>query len=197
MSPPRNVTSRASELKYEAILDAALELFVEHGFNGTAVPAVAERAHVGAGTIYRYFENKEALVNALYRRWKTAISQLVLDGFPVDAEPRAQFHTIWTKLTAFAKDHPKAFAFLELHHHASYLDEQSKAIENQLLEFATGFISHAQDDGVLKPGKPMLLMSLVYGAFTGIVRASWEGRLDLTDEDLERAEQICWQAISQ
>lgn len=112
-------------------------------------------------------------------------------------DPRAQFHTIWTKLTAFAKDHPKAFAFLELHHHASYLDEQSKAIENQLLEFATGFISHAQNDGVLKPGKPMLLMSLVYGAFTGIVRASWEGRLDLTDEDLERAEQICWQAISQ
>ena len=196
MSPPRNATSRASELKYEAILDAALELFVERGFNGTAVPAVAERAHVGAGTIYRYFDNKEALVNALYQRWKGSISQLVLESFPVGGEPREQFHTIWSKLAAFAKDHPKAFAFLELHNHSSYLDEQSKAIESQLLEFASGFIRNAQEAGVLKPGKPMLLMSLVFGAFTGIVRASWEDRIDLTDADLEDAEEICWKAIS-
>src|SRR5690606_27876447 len=52
--------------KREAILHAALELFVERGFWGTAVPEIAEKAGVGAGTIYRYFESKEALVNALY-----------------------------------------------------------------------------------------------------------------------------------
>src|SRR5438067_8425981 len=42
--------------KREAIMSAALELFVERGFYGTAVPEIAERAEVGAGTIYRYFE---------------------------------------------------------------------------------------------------------------------------------------------
>jgi AcrR family transcriptional regulator len=44
--------------KRDAILDAALELFAEFGFYGTAVPQVAEKAKVGAGTIDRYFENK-------------------------------------------------------------------------------------------------------------------------------------------
>jgi len=43
--------------KRETILAAALELFVERGFYGTAVPEIAERAGVGAGTIYRYFES--------------------------------------------------------------------------------------------------------------------------------------------
>ena len=47
--------------KREAILQAALELFAERGFHGTSVPSVAERAGVGAGTIYRHFESKEAL----------------------------------------------------------------------------------------------------------------------------------------
>ena len=54
---------------------AALELFVERGFYGTAVPEIAERAGVGAGTIYRYFESKEALVNALYREQKLRFGQ--------------------------------------------------------------------------------------------------------------------------
>ena len=68
--------------KEEAILAAALELFAERGFYGTAVPAVAQRAGVGAGTIYRYFDNKEALVNVLYRRWKQAYSLALMTDFP-------------------------------------------------------------------------------------------------------------------
>jgi AcrR family transcriptional regulator len=43
--------------KREAIMAAALDLFVERGFYGTAVPEIAEKAGVGAGTIYRYFES--------------------------------------------------------------------------------------------------------------------------------------------
>ena len=55
--------------KHEAILDAALALFVERGYHGTAVPAIAERAGVAAGTIYHHFESKEQLVNAVFELW--------------------------------------------------------------------------------------------------------------------------------
>jgi AcrR family transcriptional regulator len=160
------------------------------------VPAVAEHAKVGAGTIYRYFENKEALVNALYQRWKGEISRRVLADFPVTAAAREQFHTFWTRLAAFVDQHPKAFAFLELHHHRSYLDDRSRAIESQLIGFAVSFIANAQSQGQLVPGPPLLLMSLVYGAFTGLVRAHWEHDLQLTPENLALAEDRCWHAIA-
>jgi len=195
MTPPRTTTSRASELKHEAILEAALELFVERGFHGTAVPAVAERAHVGAGTIYRYFENKEALVNALYRTSKDAFAAQVMADFPTGASTREQFHALWQGMARFVTEHPKAFAFLELHHHASYLDEQSKQAESRLMEFASAFVEQAQKRAELREGAPQLLMSLVYGAFTGIVRSHWEGRLELTEANLDVAEQCCWQAV--
>ncbi|MGZ3428822.1 MAG: helix-turn-helix domain-containing protein, partial [Polyangia bacterium] len=68
----------SDEAKSDAILKAALELFVERGFHGTPVPLVAERAGVGAGTIYRSFESKEALVNALYQRWKQTIARQIV-----------------------------------------------------------------------------------------------------------------------
>ena len=51
--------------RQDAILKSALHLFAERGYFGTAVPDVAQLANVGTGTIYRYFENKEALVNAV------------------------------------------------------------------------------------------------------------------------------------
>ena len=51
----------------ESIMDAALACFVERGFYGTAIPQIADKANIAAGTIYHYFESKEALVNALYR----------------------------------------------------------------------------------------------------------------------------------
>ena len=44
------------------------ELFTERGFHGTAMPLVAERAGVAAGTIYRYFDSKEALVDAVFQK---------------------------------------------------------------------------------------------------------------------------------
>src|SRR5689334_6813622 len=88
--------------KYEAILGAALHLFVEKGFHGTAVPEVAKRAHVAAGTIYTYFPSKEALVNTLYRKWKTALGQRVFTEFPVDAAPKKQFDVMWRAMAAFS-----------------------------------------------------------------------------------------------
>ena len=39
--------------KREAILKAAMELFGELGYDGTTMPMIADRAKVGAGTIYR------------------------------------------------------------------------------------------------------------------------------------------------
>jgi TetR/AcrR family transcriptional regulator, repressor of fatR-cypB operon len=194
--PPRpSASTRPPQDKREAILDAALALFVERGFHGTAVPLVAERAGVGAGTIYRYFESKEALVNALYQQWKGALATEVLDGFPTGAPPREQFAAFWRGLAAFVAEHPRAYAFLELHHHGSYLDERSRAIEDQLIDFATAFIRSAQEQRVLRAAEPVLLMSIVYGAFVGLVRASWEGKLVLDQAQLEAAETCCWEAI--
>ena len=43
------------------IIDAAEEVFPEHGFLGASMDAVAERASVSKQTVYAHFNNKEAL----------------------------------------------------------------------------------------------------------------------------------------
>jgi TetR/AcrR family transcriptional regulator, repressor of fatR-cypB operon len=183
------------EDKRQAILDAALELFVERGFHGTAVPEVAHKAGVGAGTIYRYFDNKEALVNELYRHAKGKMAGCVLEKFPAGAPAREAFRWFWTQMATFAVDNPKAFAFLELHQHSSYFDDDSRAVEEQLFQFALEFIRGAQARKEVREADPMVLMSIVLGSFVGLVRLGWEGKLELTEAKLAEAEQCVWEAI--
>jgi AcrR family transcriptional regulator len=49
------------------ILAAALQQFVEHGYASTRLADVARRAGVTKGTMYRYFDSKEALFKAVVR----------------------------------------------------------------------------------------------------------------------------------
>ena len=190
----RSAAERKADRRRE-ILDAALELFVERGFHGTAVPEVADRARVGAGTIYRYFDSKEALVNVLYQREKGALMARMLDGFPVDAAAREQFRSMWRRMSAYVAERPLAFAFLELHNHASYLDAASRALEARIVAFGVGFVERAQHKGELRAGPPMVLISLVLGGFVGLVSKGAACGLALDAKAWDLAEQCMWEAI--
>lgn len=180
----------------ESILDAALQCFVERGFHGTAIPQIAEKADIAAGTIYHYFDSKEALVNALYRTWKAAIAQRVFTAFPQAAPVRRQFQVMWNEMVDFALGAPMAFAFIELHNHASYLDAESVAIDRNVKDFTLQVIRRAQTEGLVKPLEAYVLMELVFGAFIGMMRAHWENRISLTPEVMAGAEQACWDTIA-
>jgi AcrR family transcriptional regulator len=52
----------------EAILDAAIDLFAEHGWAGLTIEAVAERAGVAKSTVYRRYSEKADLVVASMQR---------------------------------------------------------------------------------------------------------------------------------
>jgi AcrR family transcriptional regulator len=191
----RSAGHASDQDKGEAILGAALDLFVEKGFHGTSVPSVAERAGVAAGTIYHYFASKEALVNALFKRWKADIAARVLQDFPFDRPPREQFRAVWERMTDFALAHPKELAFLELHHHGSYLDAESLAIEHQILDFGVEMVERAQQAQALKSLPAKLLMEFANGAFLGVFRAGLEGRVPLDRTTLMDAERCCWEAL--
>jgi len=58
---------RRKEARPGEIVSAALDLFVERGFAATKLDDVARRAGVTKGTMYLYFDSKEALFKAVVR----------------------------------------------------------------------------------------------------------------------------------
>ncbi|MCU1446867.1 TetR/AcrR family transcriptional regulator [Cryobacterium sp.] len=58
----------AARRNYDAILDAAGYRFIEAGYAGTTIAALADEAGVSAETIYKVFGGKPGIVRALYER---------------------------------------------------------------------------------------------------------------------------------
>lgn len=58
---------RQTELLKKEILDAALEVFKEYGYEKATTKKIAEKAEVSEGTLYNYFKNKrDILLNLFY-----------------------------------------------------------------------------------------------------------------------------------
>jgi AcrR family transcriptional regulator len=58
---------RRKEARPGEIVAAALEVFADHGFATTTLAEVARRAGVTKGTVYLYFDSKEALLKSVVR----------------------------------------------------------------------------------------------------------------------------------
>jgi len=58
---------RRKDARPQEILEAALSVFAEKGFAAARMDDIAVRARVSKGTIYLYFESKEAVFRALVR----------------------------------------------------------------------------------------------------------------------------------
>ena len=52
----------------ERILDVALDLFTDQGFDGTSMREIAERLHISKPAIYYHFASKEEILMALHLR---------------------------------------------------------------------------------------------------------------------------------
>jgi len=64
---PLHARLRRKEARPLELLDAALALFVEHGFAATRIEDVAARAGVSKGTLYLYYPSKEELLKEVIR----------------------------------------------------------------------------------------------------------------------------------
>ena len=63
---PRKLPKQArSETTFDAILEAAAQIFERHGYAAGTTNRIAERAGVSIGSLYQYFPNKDAILLAL------------------------------------------------------------------------------------------------------------------------------------
>jgi AcrR family transcriptional regulator len=59
------VTEEHLEARRRQILDAAVACFARDGFHRTTIPDIAREAGLSAGAMYRYFESKDELIEAI------------------------------------------------------------------------------------------------------------------------------------
>lgn len=77
------LTSPKREARYRQLLQAALKIFARDGIDGASVADIADAAGVAKGSVYLYFDSKEALAGDLVRHLFTFED----DGLRLSEEP--------------------------------------------------------------------------------------------------------------
>ncbi|WP_416961483.1 TetR/AcrR family transcriptional regulator [Streptomyces sp. Agncl-13] len=72
-TPPVGRRERNKERVRERLYLAAVELFVEKGYDHTSIDEIAERADVARGTFFNYFQRKEDIIGAWGERRRAAL----------------------------------------------------------------------------------------------------------------------------
>lgn len=94
-------------------LNVALELFVEHGFNGVSIDQIVAAAGGSKATLYRYFESKEALFAAIIDEIAAASAPETIDDELAAADLEPGLRLIATTTTRGAL-HPRTIELLQL-----------------------------------------------------------------------------------
>jgi len=171
VAPPTGRKAKTRQL----LLDAAGELFAEHGIEGTSVEQVAERAGVSVGTLYFHFGSKEALALAFIGSALDQVEVLMAD-VAKGASPIERIKLAGDAYVRFAIECPVACRFGTVRsmqpdfrgpHNAI-----GKGLRNRvqgILMTVAGDVKAAMDAGEIRREPIAELMLFLYSAWNGMV----------------------------
>lgn len=189
----------ANKMKQITILKAALELFAEQGFHAAPMAQLAEQANVGVGSIYRYFKDKEELIETLYEKVDEALQVSIIEGVDPTQSTRKQFLHLIINLTHFLKDHPHEFKFLEQYYHSPYgIDKKREKLlldntEGRQSPFIKLFFNESSND--IKRLPVPVLHALAFGPILFLIRDALAGLVELDETVIIQVADGCWDAI--
>jgi len=184
--------------KRSDIIQAALDLIVERGFHGTSMAMVAEKADVGAGTIYHYFESKDALIKELYQELEQKVMVTLGEGDPISKPIKERFIHLWTVLLKYFIAHPLYFRYIEQYHNSPY----GVSLRRDRILSKTddrGIFKNLFEEGITQQvikGLPLsMLFALAFGPLVVLVRDHTLGFAMLDDTLITETVEACWDGI--
>ena len=163
---------REREAVSRAILDAARELFVTHGYHEVSIRKIADRIEYSPAAIYGYFPSKDDIFFALAEEGFRLLFSYGKDANRLPPEDAADaLRQMFWRYYEFSKEHPEYFALM-------FLDRSVPRIRDhwdrfgfvgQMKHDMVGRIQQAIDAGACPAGTPAhtafrLLLTAAHGA---------------------------------
>ncbi|BCG47471.1 Transcription regulator of multidrug efflux pump operon, TetR family [Citrifermentans bremense] len=183
--------------KRDLIVQAALELVAEQGFHGAPMAMIADKAGVGAGTIYRYFENKDALIRDIYSMVEARVVAAIMKDYPEKGPVRERFMHIGRVLVNYLVSAPLELRFVEQFHNSPFgVDHRREKIFGKGEKDIISELFHeALEQQIFKPLPLSILFALFFSPLIDVCRDQILGFISLDDELIEQIVGACWDAV--
>lgn len=176
---PRRLQQRSADTR-DRLIDAALDVFAAHGFDGATTREIARRAGVALAALPYHFTTKDALWRAAADRIFERLASITaarLDGLDGVDRP-TQLRLILREFVRFSASHPELHRFM-IHEGFVASPRLAWLVETHvrpLYDSVRGLAEEAQRAGLAPPGRPEHLHYILIGAATSayVLRAEYQ-----------------------
>jgi AcrR family transcriptional regulator len=151
MEPAEVATKRADAVTNRArIIEVALSIFAECGLE-LEMNEIAARAHLGVGTLYRHFDNREDLLRAIIRRAVEDALMQMRSAVSASDDPVASLQALVSAGLHMQQQYRPLFAVIRDPRLAKLLDPSyAQSIRTQFRETVEKMIDHGLEIGVFR-----------------------------------------------
>ncbi len=159
------------EVRKSQIIQAALGLFLEHGYYGTKTSQISRRAGISEGLLFHYFPTKEILLEELIN--------IGLEGMRMPVQIHAEsgldfFYQFTAMLFLQAEKNPliaKMFVFMGHVVRAEDIPERLRKLAASVdtVAYSRSRVEAGQQDGSIRKGDVMSLSNMYWCSIHGIM----------------------------
>ena len=160
---------------------------------------IAREANVAVGSLYYYFDSKEALLSGLYADVAKSIAEAVSVQFEPDTDHATRIRRYISDYLAFALTHPRRTRIVDFLGDDEGFGNEEFGREFHVIVSMKGIalFSEAQAAGVLREGDPYMLSTFVRGAIRHFVkRRLSDNKPPIRPEEAGAVVDMCWRAIA-
>lgn len=187
------IVKRRDEGKARDILAATLQEIEAVGLAGLSMEAVARRAGVATGTLYIYFKNKEALLDALYLETKSDLASVVFrdEGLPV----RVAFSRMCAAFLRYLIDHRAEVIFMSQVATSPFLTEQTRAAGALGARPLTEVLERGKRELLLKDLDTGFMIAFLQGVLPELAAVVAREPRDQRERRFDQIATLCWDAF--
>ncbi|MCF7805910.1 MAG: TetR/AcrR family transcriptional regulator [Candidatus Marinimicrobia bacterium] len=153
------------EPKQRLIIDTAIDIFAEKGFQQTTMQEIAETAGVGKGTIYRFYSSKDDLLSSLVEFAIEDVTNEIRQALePID-DPVEKLRAIIAVEIAYYDDHPNLAKFLirEVLGYRMKFEDHIRQIQSSRTAILEPIIQNGLDSGEFRQVNPTTIAAAIEG----------------------------------
>lgn len=141
---------KLTDEKLAEVLEAGIREFADHGLNDASMSAIAKRAGISVGVLYKYYENKDAFFLACVRRCTSLLDDFLQELCAQEKKPLQYAEALVCAVQQFSRQHRD---YVRLYHEVTRAGSREQAamlareIEGISSRLYTDIIRKAQDAG--------------------------------------------------
>lgn len=115
--------------KQQNIKRAVIRLILEEGFHGTSISKIAKVAGVSPATVYIYYENKDMMLQDIYREYSEEVFLYLLNKISREMDGRQLIESLIRGYYSYIHEHDDIFYFVEQFSNCPALANQCDAVK--------------------------------------------------------------------